>query len=602
MLIRKITLICLLLAVLCLAGCHKHVTPEYEQLGPPPADDEPLPGLPPELLDGLPTPTPGEGPARVLSLPGKPPQIAEEYDIPVPINDQVKRWIDYFIGPGSKQFELWLARSATYLPLIWQNLDTQGMPRDLAAVVYVESGYDPLAVSRSQAVGLWQFLETTAEINGLRVDLWIDERIDPRRSTEAAGNYMRYLYEQFGDWHLAMAAYNGGEGTVRRGLSASGCVDFWTLARTNYISAQTRDYVPKILAAAVIMHDPAGYGFVDVPWQGPLVFETVSVPDSFSLKFLAACAGTDADTLLALNPALLTPFTPPNYPGYSMRVPAGTADNFYLRFRAVPDRKKLTYRMLRVRQDETLQSIAGHYQTHIEALSSVNGLRPGDEVQPGDLLIVPIPYDAARREKFSDRLGHGGPAHIVTHVVRKGDTLFSITKRYNVSISELCSANRITPETPLSPGQTLIVVRSGSSPQTSIRPGDGAARAFNLRQSNNVIEHRIEPGQTFTAIARIYNTSVEALCEANDMRPHDPLYAGQTIKVRVPPGYQAHQAPQPASEGDSKLVRVEVQTGDTLYSLASYFDVTVGEIMLWNNLKPGEQIKIGQILSIIVGP
>src|SRR5436309_5754460 len=243
---------------------------------------------------------------------------------PLVINGQVQAFIERFTGSRREIVGLWLNRSSRYLSMIRDVLRNQGLPEDLAFVAMIESGYNPLAVSRAGAKGLWQFMAGTARRYGLRVDQWVDERLDPEKSTTAAARYLRDLHEQFGSWALAKAAYNAGELKVIRAIKATNSTDFWALARTRLLRQETREFVPAIHAATVIGRDPGRSGFTPDA-HTPVAIEKVTVPASTNLKKLAGGAGLPDDSLRKLNPVLVRGTTPPGAP-YELRVPVGSRD------------------------------------------------------------------------------------------------------------------------------------------------------------------------------------------------------------------------------------------------------------------------------------
>ena len=243
---------------------------------------------------------------------------------PIAVNPQVQRFLDRFTGARREVVNLWAGRAGRYLGMIRDVLKARGLPEELAYTAMIESGFNPVAVSRAGAKGMWQFMAGTARGYGLRVDPWIDERLDPEKSTIAAAAYLRDLYTMFGSWTLAQAAYNAGEVKVSRAIRATGSSDFWTLAKTDRLRMETRDYVPAIHAATLIAQDPGRYGFEFID-AGPLAVETVSVPASTDLRRFAPRTGIALETLRTLNPVLVRAITPPG-DAWQLKVPAGTRD------------------------------------------------------------------------------------------------------------------------------------------------------------------------------------------------------------------------------------------------------------------------------------
>jgi len=321
-----------------------------------------------------------------------PPPPAPPY--PVVVNAQVQRFIERYTVDHRDVVGMWLARSQRYLGMIREVLRTQGLPEELAFVAMIESGYNPLAVSRAGAKGLWQFMAGTARRYGLRVDHWVDERFDPEKSTAAAAAYLRDLYRQFGSWALAKAAYNAGEVKIIRAVRALGTTDFWALASSRFLKQETKEFVPAIHAATVIGRDPTRFGFE--PAELPHVpVETVTVPPRTNLRALALSSGLPADELRDLNPVLVRGITPPGE-RYRLKVPAGTAHRVaaVLAPKPVPARRGKPGPVVAaadvhvVRPNETISHIARRYGVSVAELVRWNNVDDPRRLRPGDRLRV----------------------------------------------------------------------------------------------------------------------------------------------------------------------------------------------------------------------
>jgi membrane-bound lytic murein transglycosylase D len=337
---------------------------------------------------------------------------------PLVLNPQVQHFLDRFTNERRDVVGLWINRSNRYLGMIREILKSRGMPEDLAFTAMIESGFNPVAVSRAGAVGLWQFMAATARRYGLRVDQWVDERRDPEKSTFAAASYLRDLHTMFGSWWLAQAAYNAGEMKVSRAIRATGTTDFWALARSRHLLRETKEFVPQIQAATMIGRDPAQYGFQSGDTVA-VAFETVTVPSSVSLRWLAGAARVEPDVLASLNPTLIRGVTPPGGP-YELRVPLGTG--------------------------------AG-------VLVALDAPRPTVAVARGKARVVRVSKSAPR-----------GSSRDV-HVVRPRETVSSIAKHYGVSIDDVLRWNRLEKQTRIRPGDRLKVTdaRLPESRQASVR-------------------------------------------------------------------------------------------------------------------------------------
>jgi membrane-bound lytic murein transglycosylase D len=249
--------------------------------------------------------------------------------IPLTINSKVGYFIEYFQASGRQTFSRWLSLSSRYIPMMKEVFKRNGLPEDLVYVAMIESGFRMHARSIANAVGPWQFMSGTGRNYSLRIDQWIDERKEPLKATVAAARYLKELSGIFnGDWYLAAAGYNAGENKILRAIDRYNSNDFWELSRGSYLKRETREYVPKLLAAAIIARDPARFGFSDVAKLPPIEFDTVRIPTRTDLKLVAKLAGTSYANIRALNPDLLHWCTPPNYPDFQMKIPKGTRGRF----------------------------------------------------------------------------------------------------------------------------------------------------------------------------------------------------------------------------------------------------------------------------------
>lgn len=325
-------------------------------------------------------------------------------EVPIVVNKNVESFITYFQTSGRKYFEKWLGRSENYMVTLRSILREHGMPEDLSYIALIESGLSPTAKSKANAVGMWQFIKGTAQRYGLRVDWWIDERMDPEKATNAAAKYFKNLYAQFGSWYLAAAGYNAGEGKVARAVKSHGTDDFWVLAsQKKPFRRETKDYVPKYLAAMLIAKDPTSYGFEELEYNmDGLPYDKVRVSQATDLRVIAQAAGTTLDEIKALNPELLRWFTPPNYPDYHIKLPKGTADTFTENMAKLPPAKRIEFRKHKVRPGDTVSKIAKKYGTGASPILYLNKISNSRYLKPGTLIIVPI-----RAEKKSNKHSKG---------------------------------------------------------------------------------------------------------------------------------------------------------------------------------------------------
>jgi len=317
-------------------------------------------------------------------------------DYPLVDNDRVQYFVERFTGDRRAVIARWLERSSRYLEMVRRTFRDRGLPEDLAFTAMIESGFDPGAVSRVGAKGLWQFMAQTARLYGLRVDRWVDERLDPDKSTAAAATYLGDLYNQFGSWFLAQAAYNAGEVKVVRAIRLSRTADFWELAQGRYLRRETKDFVPSIQAITFIAHDPGRFGF-EVTGDDPLPFETVQAPPATDLRRLARGAGLAPAVLRTLNPHLRRGVTPPGG-FYMVKVPPGAREAVLLAILASIEGSSPSKDVHVVRRDETLSDIARRYGVSVKDILRWNRLADLDRIRPGDRIRVVSAPVAARNE------------------------------------------------------------------------------------------------------------------------------------------------------------------------------------------------------------
>jgi membrane-bound lytic murein transglycosylase D len=318
-------------------------------------------------------------------------------------------------------------------------------------------------------MGLWQFMYRTGKRYGLKVDWWIDERRDPVKSTIAAGRYLKHLYDRFECWYLAAAGYNAGEGKILRAIKRYKTEDFWELTRYPYLKRETKNFIPKIIAAALVAKNPEDYGFSDISYEEPIRFETVKVSDATDLRVIAEASESTYEELKRLNPELRRWCTPPNYPDYELKLPYGKKEMFLRNFSKIPPSKRITFRRHVVRSGETLSHIALRYRTNIRAIMRMNRIRNLHRIRAGRSLIIPIRgSEKFERGKMAERLYQGrdlfdydGRAFIYT--VREGDTLWDISRSAGIDVESLSRWNGIQNPSRIYPGDRLKIPAEDTS-------------------------------------------------------------------------------------------------------------------------------------------
>jgi membrane-bound lytic murein transglycosylase D len=376
-------------------------------------------------------------------------KVAEELkttqsDLPLVVNDYVAGFIKYFTNSkvGHATLVHSLQRAGKYKEMIQRDLSDAGVPQDLIYLAVAESGFQPQAVNRgSGAGGMWQFMPFQG-VYGLTFNAWYDERFDPEKSSKAYARYMKGLYNQFGDWYLAMAAYNWGPGNVQRAVMHTGYADFWELYKRNVLPTATKNYVPGIIAAAIMAKNPKQYGLEDMVPDPPVVSDTVNIDYSVDLRLVADVTDASLGQVVELNPSLLR-MTTPQDEDFDLHLPVGTRDLYLKRMQQIPAGKRTSWRFHVVRAGESLDTIATAFHDHPSEIASANALAQDTSIKTGDELVVPVPVAVA--------MPH--PLHYTT---RSGDTLVTIADRFNVSVEDLRRWNHLSSST-IKPQRLLSV-------------------------------------------------------------------------------------------------------------------------------------------------
>ena len=318
-----------------------------------------------------------QGSAKILSA------------FPTLLNEKVKSFIDLFQTKADSYFTKSLARSQAYEGMMKKILREKNLPEELFYLALIESGYNPHAQSRAKATGIWQFMNRTGKRYGLKVDKWVDERRDPEKSTYAAAAYLKNLYEMFNCWYLAAAGYNAGEGKVLQAMKRAKSQDFWEISKHRYLKRETKQYVPMFLAAMIIAQDPQKYGFSNIAYHPPLVYEKVAVPPGTRLDKIARAAEMNLEEIRVLNPALRRDKTPPQAASFEINLPPGKKEVFERNFSRVFKLDPRTARKHQIRRGETLGQIAKKYRVDVQELCEGNEITPKTILRPGDTLLLP---------------------------------------------------------------------------------------------------------------------------------------------------------------------------------------------------------------------
>jgi membrane-bound lytic murein transglycosylase D len=373
----------------------------------------------------------------------------ESNDLPIELNDDVLSCIDLYQGPLREWFTAALERGGRYLPRIREVFASEGVPRDLAYVALVESAFKTSALSRAKAKGMFQFIAETGRRYGLAQDWWVDERSNPEKATRAAARYLKELHDMFGDWNLALAGYNWGEGRVSRIVERTGVQDFWTMTEVASMPRETRNYVPMIHAAIVVAKAPDKYGFEVTP-ETELQYESVPVRGAVDLRVIAECAGTGLDYVQMLNPELRRLATPANRT-FDVKVPPGRGARVRTCLDQLPSEKRVTFRTHVIARGQTLASVARIYGTRVSDIASANAIDPGQvkRLAKGTQLIIPIPRASVppprRTSTTSSEVAELTTGRVrIQYRVKPGDTLHAIAARYRTTVQELMSWNNLS--------------------------------------------------------------------------------------------------------------------------------------------------------------
>jgi membrane-bound lytic murein transglycosylase D len=371
-------------------------------------------------------------------------------DLPLMLTDPVVSFLNYFSKNGKGTLERGLIRSGRYEAMIRRVLKEEGVPQDLIYLAQAESGFHELALSRAGARGMWQFINSRASGYGLARNFWLDERLDPEKSTRAAAHHLHDLYNQFGDWYLAMAAYNSGPGNVQQAVRRTGYADFWELYNRNVLPKETKNYVPIIVAVTIMAKNKAQYGLEGLVPDPPAVFDTVKISYPVDLRLVAECVDVPVATLQDLNPSLLRTTTPKDGE-FSLHLPMGSKEKYQTAIAAIPEDMRVWWRYHRIGPGETLASLSRTYRTPMASIVEVNGL-PSNDVEPDAKLIIPI----AEGKVVAGETGDLYSKHPVRYRTRRGDTVASVAQNFGVPADKVRAWNHLRGNT-LHSGRTMKI-------------------------------------------------------------------------------------------------------------------------------------------------
>ena len=444
------------------------------------------------------------------------------YDVPMVRNAIVDRWIEYFTGPGRGSFSVWLGRGGRYIKLFREILKEHQLPQDLAYLSLIESGFSPKARSRAGAVGPWQFMPGTARRMGLKINYYLDERRHPMKSTRAASAYLSKLYKEFGDWHLALAAYNAGERRIARAIRRSKRKDYWSLARTRYLPNETRNYVAKYLAGMIIAKNPEVFGFVGIEYANSWDYKAVKLSHGTSLRAISRISNVSLRTLREINAELRTSVTPPSN-GYHLFLPHEEAKKFAVKLAKLAKKYHASPNGYRIEPGDTFGAIAQRFGIPLDRLLEMNTHLHPRRLQVGAKILLPKPPKRLKAALQNAASVNGNTPMPQSHVVQEGENFWLIAQKYNISTNELVQIN-----TGIDPKRLHIGMKIRlPSPKRLAK-----AEKSEIKKQEKPLHHLVGPGENIWLIAKRYGVSTKSLLAWNRLSASAKIFPGEKLIVR----------------------------------------------------------------------
>ena len=548
-----------------------------------------------------------------------------DQQVPITLNEDVKAEVQYLLTEAPKFMKGALGRSTRYLPMMQKILREKGLPEDLAYMVLIESGFKVHAVSHAQAVGPWQFISSTGRRYGLRINEFVDERRHPVLATKAASEYLADLYEMFGCWQLAAAAYNCGEGKILEGLKKYDAESFWDIADQNFLRDETKRYVPRLLAAIIIAKDPDRFGLTGIEYDKPIEYDEVVVTQPTDLAVVARLTGTSVDEIEDLNPHLKLWSTPLTEHNYTIYVPKGAGHGFDQKYAQLKPEERMRMSVHVVQSGETLKSIAKRFGLTASTLKSFNGLK-SIRLRKGQKLNLPVDKNvyAARQQRYA---GANQAAELqkvgnqIEYTVRPGDNPWLIARRFDLHWKDIAAWNDIKDVKKIKPGRKLVLfldeetntLRNQAKRQNNKPSVTQAAAASTDKPTIIPATYKVQSGDTLWRIALKFKIKPDEIRTLNGIEgtristgqvlklQGEPVQTTNVLNPKISQGSCQPVKPAPAS-AESKPPRAGAQTytvksGDTLWKIAQAFKVSPDDIKAVNGLKDSF-LKVGQVLKL----
>jgi membrane-bound lytic murein transglycosylase D len=542
-------------------------------------------------------------------------RVTGSYDIPVEMQPLVAQYIRFFQGPGRKWFRVWMSRSSRYIPMMAPLLEASGLPRDTVYLAMIESGFSPEAFSWARASGPWQFISSTGKRFGLRQDFWVDERRDPLKATRAAGRYLRELHDSLGTWYLAWAGYNAGGEKLRRLVERRGTDDFWELSEGKGLAKETKHYVPKLIACALVAKHPKAFGFSDeeFSFQEPLAFEEVPVVEPTDLEVLARAAAAPVEDIRALNPELRRWCSPPatKEQPYLLRVPKGSREAFLANIAKVSPHDRLAFRIHRVARGDTLSRIAINYHSAPEAIALFNHLKNVRALRVNTELAIPV--QPARAGTAAAKTDGGEPSggaleRQVARARARGVTVPSPEEEIPAGTQTRKSllAGVVKTETVDGKPHVSYGVQAGDSLWT-IASHFGVSVEDLKRWNHFGSLGRRSRGLQIGTLVEVW-PGADAPLPAATAQPSAQAAPGPAVALFVPPlapaatvGAQATPVPSPAATAATgpRPTTHQLAAGETLWGVAQRYGISVDDLKRWNRITRAKALRAGTLLSLV---